>query len=203
MRRGSLVVVGLVLALAVASVVLMPLLMPQPGQRQGEVAGTGEALIGGPFTLTDQHGERVSDADFRGRHMLVFFGFTYCPDFCPMTLDVITRALEELGDEAAGVVPIFVTLDPGRDDVEQMASYASLFHEDLVALTGTEAEIRAAARAYRVYWAEVELEGGDYTVDHSVFTYLMGPDGRYVTHFGHDVTPEALAEELRLRLAGS
>lgn len=200
MLRVYLAVVVAVLLVAVGAVALMPLVMA-PAEPPRPVA-TGEALIGGPFELVDQHGRTVTDQDFAGRHMLVFFGFTYCPDFCPMSLDVMTRALELLPeDEAARIVPIFITLDPERDDVEQMRSYAALFYDDLVALTGTREAIDAAASAYRVYHAKVELDAGaDYTIDHSTFTYLMGPDGRYLTHFGHDASPEEMAERLLVHL---
>ena len=168
---------------------------PATGQQQ-----QGEALIGGPFSLVNQGGERVTEADFAGRYMLVYFGYTYCPDFCPMSLSTMTRALDLLEPEQAErVVPVFITVDPERDTVEHLSEYAALFGPRLVALTGTAAETDAAARAYRVYHNKVEADASaaDYLMDHSVFTYLMGPDGRYVTHFGHDATPEEVAERLR------
>jgi cytochrome oxidase Cu insertion factor (SCO1/SenC/PrrC family) len=164
----------------------------------------GEALIGGPFTLTDQHGERVTEQDFAGRFMLVYFGYTFCPDICPTSLTVMTAALDQLPEEqAAQVVPILITVDPARDTVEQLASYASLFHPRLVALTGSEEEVREAARAYRVYYHVPDAEGDDYTVDHSTFVYLMGPDGSYRTHFGIDASPEAMAEAMGKEIAAS
>jgi len=164
----------------------------------------GEALIGGPFTLTDQHGERVTEQDFAGRFMLVYFGYTFCPDICPTSLTVMTAALDRLPEEqAAQVVPILITVDPARDTVEQLANYAPLFHPRLVALTGSEEEVREAAKAYRVYYHVHEAEDDDYTVDHSTFVYLMGPDGSYRTHFGIDASPEAMAEAIGQEIAAS
>jgi protein SCO1/2 len=162
----------------------------------------GEALIGGPFALTDQHGKRVTEQDFAGRYMLVYFGYTYCPDVCPLSLSTMSAAIDQLPPEqAALVVPIFVTVDPARDTVEQLALYAPLFHPQLVALTGSEDEVRDAARAYRVYFHKPEGDGDDYLVDHSTFVFLMGPDGNYVTHFGIDATPEAMAQAIGEALA--
>jgi protein SCO1/2 len=164
----------------------------------------GEALIGGPFTLTDQHGTRVTEEDFAGRFMLVYFGYTFCPDICPTSLTVMAAALDQLPKEQAEqVVPIFITVDPARDTVEQLAAYAPLFHPRLVALTGSEEEVREAARVYRVYYHVPDEEGDAYLVDHSSFIYLMGPDGGYRTHFGTDASPEAMAERLGEEIAAS
>jgi cytochrome oxidase Cu insertion factor (SCO1/SenC/PrrC family) len=161
---------------------------------------SGRALIGGPFSLVNQHGERVTDEDFAGQYKLVYFGYTYCPDFCPMSLSSMTKALDLLEPEQAErVTPIFISVDPERDTVEHLRDYAELFHPRLVALTGTPEEVDVAARAYSVYYNKVESDdsAADYLVDHSVFTYLMGPDGEYLAHFGHDATPEEIAERLR------
>ncbi len=164
----------------------------------------GRALIGGPFSLVNQRGERVTDEDLAGRYKLIYFGYTYCPDFCPMSLSSMTKALDLLEPEQAErVTPIFISVDPERDTVAHLKDYAGLFHPRLVALTGTPEETDAAARAYRVYHNKVDAAESptDYLVDHSVFTYLMGPDGEYLTHFGHDATPEEIAERLRQYLA--
>ena len=164
----------------------------------------GEALIGGPFTLIDQHGARVTEQDFAGRFMLVYFGYTFCPDICPTSLTVMAAALDQLPEaQAEQVVPILITVDPARDTVEQLADYAPLFHPRLVALTGSEEEVREAARAYRVYYHVPEEEGDAYLVDHSTFVYLMGPDGSYRTHFGIDASPEAMAEAIGKEIAAS
>lgn len=162
---------------------------------------TGETLIGGPFALTDAEGKRRTDADFRGKHMLVFFGFTNCPDFCPTALMTITQALEKLGPKAASLVPIFVTVDPERDTAQQLRNYAQNFDKRIVMLTGTPEEIAAVARVYRVYYAKKPLEkAGEYTMDHSAYIYLMGPDGKYLTHFRHGIQPEQLADTLGKKL---
>ena len=164
----------------------------------------GEALIGGPFTLIDQHGARVTEQDFAGRFMLVYFGYTFCPDICPTSLTVMAAALDQLPEaQAEQVVPILITVDPARDTVEQLADYAPLFHPRLVALTGSEEEVREAARAYRVYYHVPEEDGDAYLVDHSTFVYLMGPDGSYRTHFGIDASPEAMAEAIGEEIAAS
>ncbi len=117
----------------------------------GSFKATSGASIGGPFTLTDHEGNAVTEADFLGHHTLVYFGYTFCPDVCPMELQSITEALEQLGRKADGIVPLFITVDPQRDTVEVMADYAGHFHPSLRALTGTPEEVRAAARAYRVF----------------------------------------------------
>lgn len=159
---------------------------------------TGKALVGGPFSLIDHTGRRVSEKDFAGRYMLVYFGFTYCPDICPTELQIIGAALSQLGVKAQEVVPVFITVDPERDTIEQMASYISNFHPSLVGLTGTAQEIAAVARAYRVYYAKSKDENSssDYTMDHTSIIYLMDKEGAYLTHFAHGTLPEKLAQKL-------
>jgi cytochrome oxidase Cu insertion factor (SCO1/SenC/PrrC family) len=163
-------------------------------------AGTEAPAIGGPFTLTDQHGNTVTDADFRGRYMLVYFGFTYCPDVCPTALATMTEAMDRLGDAADDIVPVLITVDPERDTPEQLKMYASHFSPRLVALTGTPEQIADVAREYRIYYAKVAPQDADedaYTMDHSAITYLMGPDGAYVRHFSHATSADRMAEQLR------
>ena len=171
----------------------------------GRSMAGGEALVGGPFTLTDQHGAEVTEQDFAGRHMLIYFGYTYCPDFCPMSLSNMTQAMDLLPPEQAEqVVPIFITVDPERDTVAQLAEYAPLFHPRLVALTGSPEATKAAAQAYRVYFAKAGDQDSDaYLMDHSTFIYLMGPDGRYVRHFAHNAAPEEIAAVIEAALAAS
>ncbi len=171
------------------------------GASDPNVTTTGKALIGGPFTLVDQHGKTVTDRDFRGRHMLVFFGFTHCPDICPAELQVIAASLDELGPKAEEVVPIFVTLDPERDTPEVMADYVKNFGSRFVGLTGSAEAIAEASKAYRVAFSKFENKdavGDDnYSIDHSAFVYLMGRDGEYITHFNYGAPAAKMTESLR------
>jgi cytochrome oxidase Cu insertion factor (SCO1/SenC/PrrC family) len=197
--RHRLVVYGSALVLALALALGLGWYLSHPGGSSAQ----GEALIGGPFTLVDQHGKEVTEKDFAGRFMLVYFGYTFCPDVCPLSLSNMVQAIGLLEPgQADQVVPIFITVDPERDTVAQMAEYAPLFDPRLVALTGSTAQIKQAAKAYRVYFSKVENgSSSDYLMDHSAFIYLMGPDGKYRRHFGHDVSPEAMAEAIRTELA--
>ena len=176
---------------------------PFAGQLEDVAESQGKALIGGPFSLVDHQGERTTEAAFAGRAKLMYFGYSYCPDACPLGLATIAAAYEQLTvDERADVVPIFVTVDPERDTVEALADYVDLFHPALVGLTGTAEEVAAAAGVYRVYYRKAESESTtEYLVDHSTFTYLMDGDNEYVTHFGHDVTPDEMVEGIRRHLA--
>jgi len=149
--------------------------------------------IGGPFSLTDQDGKKRSDAEFRGKIMLVYFGYTDCPDVCPLTLQNMGAALNSLGDKGQSIVPIFITVDPERDTVAKMKEYAARFSPRLVALTGAPDDVAAAAKAYRVYYAKHEESGGGYSIDHTSLIYLMDRDGRYLTHFSPDVSPQDMA----------
>jgi protein SCO1/2 len=163
------------------------------------VTTTGKALIGGPFALVDQHGKTVTDRDFRGRYMLIFFGFTHCPDICPAELQVIAASLDELGSKGEEVVPVFVTLDPERDTPEVMADYVKNFGSRFVGLTGSPEAIAEAAKAYRVAFSKFQ-EGeskGDYSIDHSALVYLMGKDGEYVAHFPYGTPAAKMTETLR------
>jgi cytochrome oxidase Cu insertion factor (SCO1/SenC/PrrC family) len=158
----------------------------------------GQALVGGPFTLTDHTGKRVTDQDFRGRFMVVFFGFTFCPDVCPTALQVMAAALDKIGPKAEQITPVLITVDPERDTPEQMAMYVKSFHPRLVGLTGSPDEIAAVAKAYRVYFKRVPdpKSSGGYTMDHSAIIYVMGPDGAFRTHFPYTVDANAMAERL-------
>jgi len=159
--------------------------------------------IGGPFSLTDETGRAVTAETYRGRHMLIFFGFTYCPDVCPTELAKIAATLDLLGRDAERLVPLFVSVDPARDTPEALAQYTDLFHPAIVGLTGTEEQIAAAARAFRVYYNKVRTgpEPDAYTMDHSAFVYLMGPDGGFRQFFSPQATPEQMAAGIRAHLA--
>ena len=157
------------------------------GLPAGTAVQTGKALVGGPFTLTDQTGKRVTEKDFRGRYMLVFFGFTHCPDICPSALQVITAALNKLGDKAKDVTPVFISLDSERDTPEKLAEYLKSFSGRIVGLTGSKDEVASAAKAYRVYYQIVPdgKTAGEYTIDHAAIIYLMSKDGEFLTHIPH------------------
>jgi len=155
--------------------------------------------LGGPFSLTDQNGMPRTDADFRGRYMLMFFGYTYCPDVCPTTLAVMSAALDMMGQRAERIVPIFVTVDPKRDTPETMKTYLSAFGPRWVGLTGTPDEIAAIAKAYRVYFKINAGEDGNYTVDHSGVVYLMKPDGSYLANYSLANAPDTMAADLTRR----
>jgi cytochrome oxidase Cu insertion factor (SCO1/SenC/PrrC family) len=161
----------------------------------GPTIQTGKALIGGPFTLTNQDGKRMTEQDFRGKYMLVAFGYTSCPDVCPAELQTMANAMDTLGDKADRVNPVFITVDPERDTAEQMRSYVKNFSPRFVGLTGTPDEIKQAARAYRVFYAKTEDKSSalGYLMDHSAFIYLMSPQGEYVTHFAYGVPPDKIA----------
>ena len=156
--------------------------------------------FGGPFSLTDHHGERRTDEDFRGRFLLIYFGYTYCPDICPTNLTTMSHALEALGDKAEGVQPLFVSIDPARDTVEVLADYVDHFYPTMVGLTGTETEIRAVAKAYRVHRSKVVFEkdapADEYLVNHSSITFLMGRDGEFLSLFPHDTKAEVMTKAL-------
>ncbi len=158
--------------------------------------------VGGPFALTDQTGKLRSSSDFRGRLMLVYFGFTTCPDVCPTDLQAIGLALDKLGRDADSVQPIFITVDPERDTAAHLAEYVPLFHPRLIGLTGSAEAIRNVADAYKVYYARVPLkDGDDYTVDHTAYIYLMDRDGNYLGFFPPGTSADRMVEIIRPRLA--
>jgi protein SCO1/2 len=165
----------------------------------GATQSTGEAKIGGPFVLVDQDGKARSEKDFFGKHTLVFFGFLYCPDICPATLQVITDTMNRLGAKQERITPVFISVDPERDTPEALKTYLGNFSPRLVGLTGTPDQVQKAAKAYRAYYKKVPNKDlpGSYTVDHSTILYLMGPDGRYITHFTHGTSPADMAKRLQ------
>lgn len=158
----------------------------------------GSADVGGPFSLVDQTGARVTQENFRGRYMFIYFGYTFCPDVCPAELQTMSRALDLLDAKtAARIQPLFFTVDPERDTVEILADYMGHFHPSFRGLTGTKEEVKAAAQSYRVYFARAEDESAtDYLMEHSSIIYVMGPDGRFVNHFPYGTSPEEMAAKL-------
>ena len=175
---------------------------PQPTAAQmmdDLMFGRGE--VGGSFTLVDQNGKARSDSEFRGKLMIVYFGYTFCPDVCPTDLMAITQALDALGPEAAGVQPIFITIDPERD-TKAMREYMSAFHDSFIGLTGVPDEIRKVANSYKAWYAKVEdPKTGVYSIDHAGVIYLMGRDGRYLGFMPPQTGPDRLIEILRKYLA--
>jgi protein SCO1/2 len=188
-------IVGGFLIGALAGAAILLVTAPPGGQ---PVQSSGTALVGGPFSLVGTDGKTVTDRDFRGRYMLIFFGFTHCPDICPAELQVIAQALDKLGDKGKTVVPVFITLDPERDTPQVMAEYVKSFGPNFVGLTGSPEAVAAAAKAYRVAYAKVKNSdsASDYSVDHSALVYLMDPEGQYVTHFSYGTSAEEMTKKL-------
>ncbi len=175
----------------------------QPGL--GRVVSTGTAQVGGPFTLTGPDGKRVSSSDFRGRYMLIYFGYSFCPDVCPTTLAVMSEALDKAGPAGRRVVPIFITIDPERDTPKVLSDYLKAFGPQFVGLTGSVDEIKAVEKLYRVYAVKEPLDNakgmaGGYGMNHSNVLYLMGPDGKLVSYYSESISPDDLTKELRKRV---
>ena len=161
----------------------------------------GRGSVGGPFTLRDPSGKLRSDGEFRGKLMIVYFGYTFCPDVCPTDLMAITQALDALGKDAASIQPIFITIDPERDNAV-MAEYLRAFHPSFIGLTGTSDEIRKVANAYKAFYARVEdPRTHEYSIDHAGVIYLMDRDGKYLGFMPPQTAPDRLVEVLRKYLA--
>jgi protein SCO1/2 len=193
-KRILRILVLAVPAIAIAAAVAFWLGPPgRPGP-----AGQGFGSVGGPIALVDQAGKPVTESNFAGKFALIFFGYTTCPDVCPTELSAMATALDQLGPKADQVVPVFITVDPERDTPEVVGQYAQAFYPRMVGLTGTPEQVAKAAKAFRVYYQKAEVQGSStYLMDHSAFTYLMGPDWSV-----RDILPPQLApQEMAQRIA--
>ena len=192
LRRRHVIILGVVFAAAL----LLAFVALSPVFERPRVMVSGIADVGGPFTLTAHTGERISDEAFRGKFMLVSFGFTHCPDVCPAELQVMTAALDEMGPEDERVQPLFITIDPERDTADHLAEYMAYFHPRFIGLTGTPEEIASVAKAYHVWYQKVDGDSPDYVMDHTSIMYLMDPDGEFVQHFSFGTSADTLSEAL-------
>ena len=207
--RGRLMLAALAIALAAgAGYVAWRLAPADEAPRRTDAARlmndlmSGKAPVGGPFTLTDQHGKRVSLADFRGNIVMLYFGYTFCPDVCPADLYAIAETIRLLGEDSARVQPVFVTLDPERDTPARMVPYVASFNPRFVALSGSEQEIREVATLYKVFFEKVRPPGaGYYLIDHTAFTYVIDARGNYAGFFPPGSSGERMAALVRDLLA--
>jgi cytochrome oxidase Cu insertion factor (SCO1/SenC/PrrC family) len=182
------------------------LLWPQETERSSaelmDAVMWGKEPVGGPFALIDHTGTPRTDADFRGKVLLIYFGFTYCTDICPTDLQAIATALDKLGPTGTAVQPLFITIDPEKDTPEQLKAHVALFHPRLVGLTGEPKEIRKAGRAYKVYAAKTEpTRRSERDFDHSGFVYMVDADGKYVGFFPPGTSADMMVQAIRPRLA--
>lgn len=201
-NRGLLAVAALVAVAALgATAWILIAEFTAPKTLVGEGLVPVPADTGGPFALIDHDGRPVTEAALKGEHALLYFGYSFCPDICPTTLQRIAAALDALGPAAARVRPVFISVDPERDTPAQLAGYVAAFHPRMLGLTGSKEKIDAVTRAFRVYYAlRKDLDPEHYPVDHTSYSYLMDPDWKLVAVFRHDATPEAMAAALRERL---
>jgi protein SCO1 len=199
-RNICLAIAGLVLGGLLGVVAVTGRL---PGSGVPQTSTSGKALIGGPFMLTDQTGKRVTEKDFLGHYTLIFFGFTNCPDICPSGLQVMTAALDKLGPKADAVTPVFITFDGTRDTPEKLSAYLKSFHPRLIGLTGSEEELAAVIKSYRVYVQKVtdEKSPSSYTFDHAAVFYLMGKDGAFLSPIPHTTDVDELVRALSAALS--
>ena len=164
----------------------------------------GHGHVGGPFELVDQTGKRRTDAEFRGKLMLVYFGYTHCPDICPTDLMQVSLTIDKLGPAGKEVQPLFISVDPERDTTSILADYVSAFNSRLIGLTGTPEQIRAVADSYKAYYAKyVPADGGAYLIDHTGFIYLMGRSGEYVGFIPPGTSADRMVEIIRQYLSSS
>ncbi len=158
--------------------------------------------LGGPFDLVDQNGRPCRSESFKGKYMIVYFGYSYCPDACPLALQNITKALKSLKRDRDQIVPVFITMDPERDTVEQLKTYSESYDENIYFLTGYRAAIDSVAKAYKTYAKKIEnADTTDYLVDHSTLIYLVDREGKLISYFLHTIEPEKLSDVLVQTLA--
>ncbi len=182
-----------VIALALGLITMVVVGGRQQAAQTTDVA-TGQPLVGGDFTLTDQNGKTVDQTILNGKWTLVFFGFTYCPDYCPTTLGVLNAVQERMGDKAEDLQIVFISIDPERDTPQMLKDYLSSdgFPDGVIGLTGTPEQVARAAKAYRAFYQKVG-EGEGYTMNHGLTVYLMGPDGQFRSAVAHDLGPSRTA----------
>jgi protein SCO1/2 len=198
---------AVILATAAAAYFYLRDDVPAAGTRAGAARlmsdlMSGKEPVGGPFTLTDQGGGRKSLSDFRDRLVLLYFGFTYCPDVCPTDLMAVGNLIRSLGPEGDKLQPVFVTLDPARDTPDVLRAYVASFHPRFVALTGTEDEIRRVATSYKIYFEKVKPPGVDtYLIDHTAYVFLLDREGRFITLFPPGTPLERMAVMVREQLS--
>ncbi len=198
MKKGALIAIAAVLALAVAAgFIAVRKYAPPPARGDRDVIPLGpSAEIGGPFDLIDPRGRATTDRDFLGRHMLIYFGYSSCPDVCPLDLKRMASALDILGAEGKSVVPVFITIDPERDSSKRLGAYVRAFHPRMVGLTGSRAAIKAVTNAYKVFYRKAD-QGAEYLMDHTSFIYVIGPKGAVRSIIRAGAAPEIMARELR------
>lgn len=202
-RRSILLFAGACIAIAAAlAVVTMVVVGRQDTAGPGVVSSTGQPQVGGPFQLVNQDGQTVDQTMLDGRWSLVFFGFTYCPDYCPTTLTSLEATKRQMGAKADDLQIVFISVDPERDTPQALKDYLSTdgFPQGVIGLTGTPQQVRAAADAYRAMYQKVG-EGEGYTMNHSLTVYLMGPDGKFRTAVAHDLGPERAAQVIERAMA--
>ncbi|HEY2034007.1 MAG TPA: SCO family protein [Rhizomicrobium sp.] len=166
----------------------------------GRTIVTGEASIGGPFVLTDQNGETYTDKNLHGHWTLLYFGYTHCPDVCPLTLEMIADTMDKLGAKASRVQPVFITVDPARDTPAVMKQYVASFGKTFAGLTGSDAQIAQVLKEFRVYAKKHPLPGGDYSMDHSSEIYLLDPSGKFAGTYEEVQGPDKIADDLKGKL---
>jgi protein SCO1/2 len=185
-----------------AKVDVSPEVMKNLAAAKGDVP-TPDAGVGGAFSLTDDNEQPVTEKSWPGKYLLVFFGFTNCPDVCPVTLDKITSALDQLADDAPKVQPLFITIDAARDKPKALKEYVSHFHKSILGLTGTDVQLKAVQDAYKVYSSRRDQPNGhDYSFDHSAFVYFMAPDGKLAEVIKTEDKASDIADRLRPYLEG-
>ncbi len=196
-RRSILLFAGacVAIAAALATVTVIVVTGRERADAVAEGTATGQPSVGGPFQLVNQEGQPVDQTLLNGKWSLVFFGFTYCPDFCPTTLTALEATKQQMGPAGQDVQVVFITVDPERDTPKALKDYLSSegFPPGVVGLTGTPQQVADTAKAYRAYYQKVG-EGEGYTMNHSLTVYLMGPDGRFRSALAHDLGPERSAQ---------
>ena len=202
MPRRSILIFAVACLVLAALVLGGVMLVSRDRPAVGSVTTTGEAAVGGDFQLVDQSGRAVDQSILEGEWTAVFFGFTYCPDYCPTTLQMLDATRAQLGERGDDLQIVFISVDPERDTPEALGDYLSSegFPEGVIGLTGTPGQVQAAADAYRAYFRRVD-QGDGYTMDHTLTIYLMGPDGRFREALAHDMGPEAAAGVIRRAMA--
>lgn len=183
------------------------MVIDRPAAITTETSSSGTADIGGAFTLTNQKGAKIDSKDLLGKPMLIYFGFSHCPAICPTDMATFTQVLKGLGADGDRISAVMVTVDPARDTPERLATFLKDFDPRIIGLTGTEAEINTVKDAYKVFAQKVEMDAAalesmglkpdDYMMDHSTLTYLMGKDGKYVTHFPHNSNPQDIITQIQ------